>query len=128
MSSEDLTLSIRLIRSCEHRNIRFLPLHQVDKQWTSDQLMEVIKEKVKNSSSLPPPFKKFDFNCLKIEHQAHGAKTNDPVINTENDQELMLKAGNTLELSDVRNETEIAFFNLTDYRNYQASKKLLENQ
>ena len=66
MSSEDLTLSIRLIRSCEHRNIRFLPLHQVDKQWTSDQLMEVIKEKVKNSSSLPPPFKKFDFNCLKV--------------------------------------------------------------
>lgn len=105
-----------------------MPLHQVDKQWTSDQLMEVIKEKVKNSSSLPPPFKKFDFNCLKIEHQAHGAKTNDPVINTENDEELMLKAGNTLELSDVRNETEIAFFNLTDYRNYQASKKLLENQ
>ena len=71
---------------------------------------------------------KSEFFHLQIEHQAHGAKTNDPVINTENDQELMLKAGNTLELSDVRNETEIAFFNLTDYRNYQASKKLLENQ
>lgn len=122
MSNEHLTLSIRLIRSCEHRNIRFLPLHKVDRQWTSEQLMEVIREQIQKSTSLPPPFKKFDFNCMKIEHQAHGAKTNDPVINTENDEELILKPGNTLQNSDVRNETEIAFFNLADYLSYQASK------
>ena len=60
---------------------------------------------------------------FQIEHQAHGAKTNDPVINTENDDELILKPGNTLQDSHVRHETEIAFFNLSDYLSYQALKK-----
>jgi len=123
MSNESLTLSIRLIRSCEHRNLRFMPLQGVDCQWKTEQLMEAVKVQIQNSTSLPPPFKKFSFNCMKIEHQAHGAKTNDPVINTENDDELILKPGNTLQDSHVRHETEIAFFNLSDYLSYQALKK-----
>ena len=43
------------------------------------------------SKSLPPPFRKFCYDTLKIEHQAHGAKTSDPVINTERDGELILR-------------------------------------
>lgn len=53
---------------------------------------------------------------LQIEHQAHGSKSNDPVINTEND--LFLRNGATLKEADVRNETELAFFKLTDYQAY----------
>lgn len=85
--------------------------------------MEAAKAKIQTNSSLPPPFKKFDFNCMKVEHQPHGAKTNDPVINTENDDELILKPGCTLQNSHIRHETEVAFFNLSDYLTYQASKK-----
>lgn len=67
MSSNcDLTLSIRLIRSFEHRNLRFIPLQNVDSFWTTEQLMEAIREKIKTSTSLPPPFKNFDFDTLKV--------------------------------------------------------------
>ena len=69
MSNESVTLSIRLIRSCEHRNLRFFPLHQVDIKWTTEQLMEAAKAKIQTNSSLPPPFKKFDFNCMKVSCQ-----------------------------------------------------------
>ena len=66
MSNESLTLSIRLIRSCEHRNLRFMPLQEVDCQWKTEQLMEAVKVQIQNSTSLPPPFKKFNFNCMKV--------------------------------------------------------------
>lgn len=117
-SETSTILSIRLIRSFEHRNLRFFPLKAVDLSWTTEQLMSVIKENIITSTSLPPPFKKFDFDTLKIEHQAHGAKSNDPVINCENDDQLILKPGQKLNESNVRHETEIAFFKLSDYQAY----------
>ena len=57
---------------------------------------------------------------LQIEHQAHGAKTSDPVINREDDDKLILKDGVTLAEAGVKNETEISFFKLSDYQAYQA--------
>lgn len=111
-------LSIRLIRSFEHRNLRFFPLNCVDLSWTTEKLMTVIKEHIATSKSLPPPFRKFEFDTLKIEHQAHGAKTNDPVMNCENDEELILKPGQSLSQSNIRHETEVAFFKLSDYQAY----------
>jgi len=121
-------LSIRLIRSFEHRNLRFFPLKAVDLSWTTEQLMSVIKENIATSSSLPPPFRKFNFDTLKIEHQAHGAKSNDPVMNCDNDDQLILKPGQKLSESNVRHETEIAFFKLSDYQAYLKLKESAEKQ
>ena len=59
-------LSIRLIRSFEHRNLRFFPLKAVDLSWTTEQLMSVIKENIATSTALPPPFRKFNFDTLKV--------------------------------------------------------------
>jgi len=84
--------------------------------------MSAIKENITTSKSLPPPFRKFDFDTLKIEHQAHGAKSNDPVMNCENDDQLILKPGQKLNESNVRHETEIAFFKLSDYQAYLKQK------
>lgn len=70
-SGEFVTLSIRLIRSFEHRNLRFFPLHHVDLDWTTEQLINVIKGKIQESSSLPPPFKKFEFDTLKVSFISH---------------------------------------------------------
>jgi len=117
MPNNDCVLSIRLIRSFEHRNLRFLPVRAVDLNLTTEQLMKIILENVK-TSSVPPPFKKYEFDTLKIEHQAHGAKTNNPVMNCENDDTLMLKPGLTLMEQNVRNETELAFFKRSDYEAY----------
>ena len=61
-----VTLSIRLIRSFEHRNLRFIPLRHVDLNWTTEHLMNVIRDNIQNSTNLPPPFKKFEFDTLKV--------------------------------------------------------------
>ena len=41
----------------------------------------------------PPCFecRKYDYDTLKIEHHAHGAKSNDPVINKHDDNKLIIK-------------------------------------
>lgn len=58
---------------------------------------------------------------LQIEHQAHGAKTSDPVINRTDDDLLILKPSQTLAEGGVKHETEIAFFKRADYMAYQAN-------
>jgi len=62
-------LSIRLIRSFEHRNLRFFPLKAIDLSWTTEQLMSIIKENIATSTSLPPPFRKFNFDTLKVRNR-----------------------------------------------------------
>ena len=63
--------------------------------------------------------RKFGYDSLKIEHQAHGAKTSDPVINTEEDERLMLRPGLSLAEQGVRHETEVSLFRLEDYLEYK---------
>lgn len=61
------------------------------------------------------------FLIFQIEHQAFGSKTNDTVINCENDDNLILKESLTLSECGVKNETEISFFKLDDYIEYKTT-------
>lgn len=120
-------LVIRLIRSFAHRNIRSIVIRDDTDGFNLDtttvqELMTLIRQKLSSNEitpQLPPPFKTFNFNCMKIEHQAFGSKTSDTVINCENDDDLMLKENLTLSESGVKNETEISFFKLEDYLEYK---------
>jgi len=120
-------LVIRLIRSFAHRNIRNIVLRDDTDGFNLDtttvqELMTLIRQKLSSNEitpPLPPPFKTFNFNCMKIEHQAFGSKTSDTVINCENDDDLILKGNLTLSESGVKNETEISFFKLEDYLEYK---------
>lgn len=114
-----VTLVIRVIRSFPHRNIRNIVLKNVSLTMTTEQLLERILTEVGSSTSLPPPFRKFGYDSMKIEHQAHGSKTSDPVINTEKDEQLFLVSGVTLEHQGVKNETEISLFKKEDYVDYK---------
>ena len=66
----------------------------------------------------------FFLNLFKIEHQAHGGKTSDPVINTTGDEDLILRPGISLAKAGVKNETEISFFKKEDYLEYQKNPTL----
>ena len=63
--------------------------------------------------------RKYSYDTLKVEHQAHGAKTSDPVINTEDDERLILRPGLSLGEQGVRHETELSLFRLEDYLEYK---------
>ncbi|XP_050685934.1 UPF0538 protein C2orf76 homolog [Eriocheir sinensis] len=113
------TITIRLIRSFEHRNIRNLVLHNISLDQTVDALTQTIWERLKTEPSLPPPFRTFPFDTLKIETHAYGFKTNDPVINRMDDERLIIKGGRSLRECGVRHETEISFFKMGDYQKYK---------
>ncbi|CAI9573186.1 unnamed protein product, partial [Staurois parvus] len=68
---------------------------------------------------LPPPFKKYAYDTMKIIHQAHGAKTNELVVSLEDDDDLILRSGQTLREAGVVHETELALFCDADYRQYK---------
>ena len=114
-----VTIPVRVIRSFPHRNIRNIVMKDVSLDITTEQLIEKIVLEVKTSTALPPPFRKFGYDTLKIEHQAHGAKTSDPVISTEDDVSLILEAGRSLADQGLRNETELSLFRMEDYQEYK---------
>lgn len=49
-------------------------------------------------------------------------------MNCDNDDQLILKPGQKLSESNVRHETEIAFFKLSDYQAYLKLKESAEIQ
>ena len=67
-------LVIRLVRSFAHKNIRNIVLREdTDKfnltSTTVKDLMILIRNKIGTNEinpPLPPPFKNFDFNCMKV--------------------------------------------------------------
>ncbi|XP_027418142.1 UPF0538 protein C2orf76 homolog isoform X1 [Bos indicus x Bos taurus] len=72
-------------------------------------------------TSLPPPFRNYKYDKLKIVHQAHKSKTNELVLSLEDDDRLLLKEDSTLKAAGIASETEIAFFCEEDYKNYKAN-------
>ena len=61
-----VTLTIRLIRSFEHRNIRFLVLKNIDLNWTTEKLIEKTFEEIEKCSTLPKPFRTFKYDTMKV--------------------------------------------------------------
>lgn len=120
-----ILVTVRLIRNFPHRNIRNIICKNVDTTKLTSAFIENVINDIKTRSELPPPFRTYKYDTMKIQHQAYGAKTNDPVINTTNDEELMLKPEKTLAECGVINETEISFFKLDDYTTYQKDPQLV---
>ncbi|XP_052004829.1 UPF0538 protein C2orf76 homolog [Xyrauchen texanus] len=119
--SEQAVLTVRLVRSFEHRNFKPVVFKGVSLDQTVEEFISFVKQDVSTRAGLPPPFKKFDYDTMKIIHQAHGAKTNELVMSLEDDEKLILRGGSRLRACDVANETELAFFRMEDYEKFKAS-------
>ena len=63
---ESATLIIRLVRSFEFRNIRNIVLKDVPLTLTSEELLSLISEKLPTAPGLPPPFRKYDYDTMKV--------------------------------------------------------------
>ncbi|KAE8581755.1 hypothetical protein XENTR_v10024930 [Xenopus tropicalis] len=98
------TVTVRLVRSFEHRNFRPVVYHGVNLDQTVREFIVQINE-----------------DTLKIIHQPHGAKTNELVVGLEDDERLILAPGGTLREAGVAHETELAFFCHKDYQTYKAN-------
>uniref|UniRef100_A0A6Q2YMR4 Uncharacterized protein n=2 Tax=Esox lucius TaxID=8010 RepID=A0A6Q2YMR4_ESOLU len=122
MSSEAV-LTVRLVRSFEHRNFKPVVFSGVNLDQTVQEFIQFVKNDVATRGGLPPPFKKFGYDTMKIIHQAHGAKTNELVMSLDDDDTLILQDGLTLRAAGIANETELAFFRRDDYEVFKANPK-----
>ncbi|CAF4199018.1 unnamed protein product [Rotaria sordida] len=137
MNENSMILSIRLIRSFEHRNIRHITLRSIDSsgQMAGKELKQQILTIVCSSffvslsvlpnEKLPPPFKTFAFDTLKIEHYPHQAKSNDVVIRRDSDEQLIIEDAKRLCDYNIIDGTEIAFFKRSDYELYKQNPDLV---
>ncbi|XP_063788900.1 UPF0538 protein C2orf76 homolog isoform X1 [Pseudophryne corroboree] len=117
--SQKVTVTVRLVRSFQHRNFRPVVYHDVILDQTVQEFLEHIKNDIAVRDGLPPPFKKHSYDTMKIIHQAHGSKTNELVVGLEDDNKLILRSGQTLREAGVAHETELALFCDADYRQYK---------
>ncbi|XP_006529956.1 UPF0538 protein C2orf76 homolog isoform X2 [Mus musculus] len=101
MAAEEATLTVRLIRSFEHRNFKPVVYHGVNLHQTVKEFIIFLKQDVPLRTSLPPPLRNYKYDTLKILHQAHKAKTNELVLGLEDDDTLLLKEDRTLKDSGV---------------------------
>ncbi|XP_040056864.2 UPF0538 protein C2orf76 homolog isoform X1 [Gasterosteus aculeatus] len=116
-------LTVRLVRSFEHRNFRPLVFHGVSLDGTVQDFVQLVRDDIATRPGLPPPFKTFAYDTMKIIHQAHGAKTNELVMSLDDDENLILQDNQTLRAAGVANETEVAFFRKEDYSLYKANPR-----
>ncbi|XP_048225192.1 UPF0538 protein C2orf76 homolog isoform X1 [Perognathus longimembris pacificus] len=121
MAAEGVTITVRIIRSFEHRNFKFLVYHGISLDQTVKEFIVFLKQDIPLRTNLPPPFRNYKYDKLKIIHQAHKSKTNELVLNLEDDDRLLLREGSTLREAGLANETEIAFFCEEDYRKYKVN-------
>ncbi|XP_040593847.1 UPF0538 protein C2orf76 homolog isoform X2 [Mesocricetus auratus] len=101
MAAEEATITVRLIRSFEHRNFKPVVYHRVNLDQTVKEFIVFLKQDVPLRSSLPPPLRNYKYDTLKILHQAHKAKTNELVLGLEDDDTLLLKEDRTLKESGI---------------------------
>ncbi|XP_056280454.1 UPF0538 protein C2orf76 homolog isoform X2 [Pseudoliparis swirei] len=106
MAACDAVLTVRLVRSFEHRNFKPVVFHGVNLDQTVQNFVQMVRA-----------------DTMKIIHQAHGAKTNELVMSLEDDDKLILRDDQTLRAAGVANETEVAFFRKEDYGLYKANPR-----
>ncbi|EHB01305.1 hypothetical protein GW7_17742 [Heterocephalus glaber] len=115
MAAEEVTITVRLIRSFEHRNFKPVVYHGVNLDQTVKEFIVFLKQDVPLRTSLPPPFRNYKYDKLKIIHQAHKSKLFTKNVNIMDYKHVLIKN------KKVASETEIAFFCEEDYKNYKAN-------
>lgn len=119
----EAVVTVRLVRSFEHRNFKPVVFHGVRLEQTVQDFMQLVRDDIATRPGLTPPFRKYGYDTMKIIHQAHRAKTNELVMSLDDDETLILQDGQTLRAAGVANETEVAFFRKEDYSLHKANPK-----
>ncbi|KTW27373.1 hypothetical protein T552_02352 [Pneumocystis carinii B80] len=113
-------LTIRLIRSFTYRVIKYLVLREINLEKTTVKDLQTL---IFNEIYKNPEYKAYQtskFDTLKIYVHSQRTKTSNRIINLDND-EWILDPCMTLECCGVENETELSFFNRSEYEQFKAN-------
>ncbi|KAF5400531.1 hypothetical protein PHET_06155 [Paragonimus heterotremus] len=128
MDENLINIPVTLIRSFKYRTTYYFVLHNISPTLTVAELFDAIHQSkfihlesssfsllaIHKSAAIPPPFRNYAFDALKLRHQAHGSKSGDLLINMSS--EPIQPSGELLTSIGIQNESEIAVFNLSDYQ------------
>lgn len=98
--------------------------HGVNVEQTVLEFIQRVQKDIETRPGLPPPFRKYHYDSMKIIHQAHGAKTSDLVMSLDDNDKPLLEENQTLKAAGVANETEMAFFKKEDYDLFKANPQM----
>ncbi|CAB1449016.1 unnamed protein product [Pleuronectes platessa] len=122
--ANEAVVTVRLVRSFEHRNFKPVVFQGVSLDQTVQDFIQLVRDDILTRPGIPPPFRSYAYDTMKIIHQAHGAKTNELVMSLDDDENLILHDGQSLRTADVANETEVAFFRKEDYDLYKTNPQI----
>ncbi|GCB84473.1 hypothetical protein scyTo_0025191 [Scyliorhinus torazame] len=66
MSSEKVTITVRLVRSFEHRNFRPVVYHDVNVNQSVKEFLNFLQNDIPSKPGLAPPFKKYTYGMLHL--------------------------------------------------------------
>ena len=113
-----IVVTVRLIRSFTHKNVKLITL-RLNEDTTIASMKDEIKKEIEKLASVYAGFKKHPFDTLKIYSQPQVAKTQNLIINVDNDGDHMLNDMDAVITScGVQNGTDISYFNWKDYQSY----------
>ncbi|KAG0636705.1 hypothetical protein HOY80DRAFT_890840 [Tuber brumale] len=122
------TLTIRVIKNFPYRTAKNLVLHNLDlTTLTSGALKERVRSEILSSTS-GGGWKAYKgvvgtLDTLKLYTKAHGTKTNNLIINMEDEGDELILGDDerALEGYGCEHETEISFFRLEDYLEFKGN-------
>ncbi|CAG8460704.1 158_t:CDS:2 [Scutellospora calospora] len=121
----EATITIRIIKNFEYRTVKNLVLRNINLETTTvGELKNIIREKI-NETSAFKPFRNVNYDTLKLYTKAHGSKTQNLIINLDND-DWILNDETTLISCNIENETELSFFNREAYEVYKTHPDVMK--
>ena len=117
---KNATITVRIIKSFPYKNFRALVFHSVDLTSTRlEDLRQIVKTRIEDTPNLAQYRACDQWDTFKTYYHAHGAKTNNPMINVSQDESLLLRDEEaTLFEMGIRHESEVSLFNYAEYRAY----------
>jgi hypothetical protein len=116
-SSQELVVTVRLIKSFEYKTVKNVVLKTSSNVYLRDLLAQ-IKEMMASNRV----YKMVQFDTFKLYFVKHGHKTQNLIINLEDD--VFLDMDKTISENGIENETEISLFCAKDYFEYRANPTL----
>ncbi|KAJ1956615.1 hypothetical protein EC988_001254 [Linderina pennispora] len=115
-------ITVRVIKNFEYRTCKNLILKVDLANTTIAELKDLCRQKIQTEAGFKP-YRNVELDTLKIYTQAFGHKTQNLIINLE-DEGFLRDELATLEFAGVRNETELSFFNMDAYMAYARDPKM----
>lgn len=116
------TLTVRVIKSFPYRTCKNVVLHNLDLDTvTAGELKEMVKARIQ----VQPAFKTYrnvELDTLKLYTKAQGTKTQNLIINMEDQDDALIFEDDTASLASCacEHETEVSFFNKIQYDGFKA--------